>query len=123
MKITDKALFVAYTSALNRLHKWRKIFVSWQLGTRTDTDGEALAVADHRSLSLLMRAELNAFTAILVKKGVFTEEEFTTQIIEEAKLVDKELEARFPGVRAVGDGLVIDVEKFKETVKKLHFPP
>lgn len=123
MKITDKALYVAYTSALNRLHKWRKIFVSWQLGTRPDTDGEALAVADHRSLSLLMRAELNAFTAILVKKGVITEEELTTQIIEEAKLVDKELEARFPGVRAVGDGLVIDVEQFKETAKKLHFPP
>jgi hypothetical protein len=62
-------------------------------------------------------------TALLIKKGVFNEEEFTTQIIEEAKLVDKELEARFPGVRAVGDGLVIDVEKFKETAKKLHFPP
>lgn len=123
MKVTDKALLVAYTSALNRLHKWRKIFVSWQLGTRPDTDGEALAVADHRSLSLLMRAEINAMTALFIKKGVFTEEEFVTQVIEEAKLMDRDMEGRFPGVRAVNEGLAIDIEKFKETARKLHFPP
>lgn len=123
MKIKDKNLLVAYLAALNQLHKWRRIFVSWQLGTRTDKDGEALALADHRSLSLMLRTELNAMTAILLKKGAFTEEEFATQVIEEAKLADKELETRFPGARAMADGLVLDVETFKETARKLHFPP
>lgn len=123
MKIVDAALLTAYHEALNKLHKWRTIFVSWQLGTRSNTDGEALAVGDHRSVTLIMRAELNALVALMVKKGVFTEEEYVTQIIEEAQQQDKDMEERFPGVRASPVGLIFNAVQFMQTQKKLHFPP
>lgn len=123
MIVNSGDLFAKYNRALDRLHKWRKIFVSWQLGTRADTDGEALALADHRSLTILLRAEVNALSELLIKKGVFTAEEFVAQITEEAGRIDKDMEGRFPGVSAVDEGLHIDVSKFSETAKHLHFPP
>jgi hypothetical protein len=64
-------------STLKRLGKWRKIFVSWQLGTRSDTDSEAKALADHREATMLLRAESSAFVRLLIGKGVFTDSEWS----------------------------------------------
>jgi hypothetical protein len=49
--------------------------------------GESEAVRDDRELSMLMRAELNALGQLLIRKGVFTAEEFPDQIHEEARLL------------------------------------
>lgn len=54
---------------LQKLCKWRSVFAGWQLGTRPDTDAECQAVRDHREVTMLMRAELSALTALLIEKG------------------------------------------------------
>lgn len=102
--------------ALNRLTKWRTLFTGWQLGTRLKGDPESDAVRDHREVSILMRAELNAITQLLIKKGVFTEDEFGLQLAHECGHLEKGFEERFPGVKANDSGLVIDA-RFTETSK------
>ena len=61
---------------LNKLAKWRTLFAGWQLGTRPDSDPECQAVRDHRDLSLMARIDINALLALLIRKGVFTEQEW-----------------------------------------------
>jgi hypothetical protein len=95
---------------INRLGKWRTIFVGWQLGTRAKGDPEGDAVRDHRELSMALRAEVSAQSALLVKKGIFTAEELTDQVHEEAKFLCEAYEQKFPGVKATDDGLTITPE-------------
>ena len=91
--------------ALQKVAKWRLLFVGWQLGTRPDTDPESQAVRDHRDLSLMLRIEMNALTGLLLKKGIFTEQEWRDALEAEAEQYDKDLEKRFPGVRSTENGL------------------
>lgn len=97
--------------ALNRLAKWRTIFVGWQLGTRPKGDPEADAVRDHREATLMQRADINALLGLLVKKGVFTEDEWFQALITECEMSQQQLEQRFPGVKATDVGLTIDAEE------------
>jgi hypothetical protein len=69
--------------ALNRLAKWRAVLAGWQLGTRPKGDSECDAVRDQRELLLILRAEVNAISAlfcdaqwqpILPRKEVYTRE-------------------------------------------------
>lgn len=103
--------------ALNRLAKWRTIFVGWQLGTRPMGDPESDALRDHRELTMLMRAELSAVAQLLVKKGIVTEDEYGLQLAHECGHLEKRFEEKFPGVQANAVGLIIDVAKFQETCK------
>jgi hypothetical protein len=96
------------TAALNVVGKWRTLFVGWQLGTRAKGDPEADAVSDHRELSLLLRMDTNVLMALLLEKGVFTREEYQQALLDEAIQTEKDLESRFPGVRANESGLVMD---------------
>lgn len=100
--------------ALNTLTKWRSVFAGWQLGTRSDTDPECKAVKDHREVTILLRAEVNALTGLLIKKGVFTAEEFTEQMIGEAEHLSAEYSRRFPGMTATEHGISYDVAKLRE---------
>jgi hypothetical protein len=102
---------------LNILAKWRQPFAAWQLGTRSDTDVECKAVKDHREVTILMRTELNALLGLLVKKGVFTVEEFQAQMIEEADHLSAEYEQKFPGLRATEHGISYDIPQAAETMK------
>lgn len=104
-------------AALNRLAKWRTVFAGWQLGTRSKEDAESQAVRDHREVTMLMRAEINAQTQLLVKKGIFTQEEFLTQLTEEAEVLSKVYESKFPGFSATDIGMKMDVAKAAETTK------
>src|SRR5262245_2033665 len=94
--------------ALQKLAKWRMIFAGWQLGTRTKDDPETQAVRDHRELTLLMRVELNAWTRLLIDKGVITEQEWINALEKEAQQYDRDLEQRFPGARTSAAGLHLD---------------
>jgi hypothetical protein len=94
--------------SLERLSKWRSLFAGWQLGTRAVGDPESDAVRDHREATIIQRAELSALTALLVKKGVFTAEEFSTTLAREADQLSQDYERRFPGVTATDIGLQID---------------
>jgi len=97
--------------ALNRLAKWRTLLTGWQLGTRAKGDPEGDAVRDHREVTLLLRAEINALTALLLSNRVFTAGEYQAALAEEAEALNADLERRFPGVTAHDDGLHIDPQK------------
>lgn len=100
-----------YRDAIERLCKWRNVFVSWQLGTRLKEDPEASALRDHRELTILLRAEVTALSSLLIAKGVFTAEEFTRQLAEEAELLNQAYEKKFPGFTAHLHGIEIDLQK------------
>lgn len=94
--------------ALNILAKWRVLFAGWQLGTRPKGDPEGDAVRDHREATILLRAEVNALTAVLRAKGAFTDGEWLAALEMEAGLLAKDYERKFPGVVAHENGLTID---------------
>jgi hypothetical protein len=98
------------TDWLQRVTKWRMVFAGWQLGTRAKGDPESDAVRDHRGLSILLRAEASALTGLLIKKGVFTAEEFDAQLQDEAEYLDKSYEGRFPGFKSADNGMVMAAE-------------
>ena len=101
---------------LNRVTKWRNVFAGWQLGTRTDTDPECKAVKDHREVTILLRIEGSALLKLLQEKGIITPEEFQAALIEEAELLDKDYEKRFPGMQATDIGIKFD-KRAAETMK------
>jgi hypothetical protein len=92
--------------SLNRLAKWRAHFAGWQLGTRSSDDPESQAVRDHRETTIMLRAEMNAFVGVLVKKGLITTDEFEAQLAEEADQLEQAYQRRWPGARASVDGMV-----------------
>jgi hypothetical protein len=98
---------------VNRLGKWRTWFAGWQLGTRPLGDPECDAIRDHREATLIQRAELSALVGLLIKKGVFTAEEFTSGLEVEAAALSSALERRWPGVRATDEGLALDVDELR----------
>lgn len=99
------------SEALNILCKWRVLLTGWQLGTRAKGDAEADAVRDHREATLLLRAEVTTLVELLIRKGVFTLDEFQQQLDIEAGLQSQAYERAFPGVHAGMDGLHIDMAK------------
>lgn len=105
------------SDSLNRLAKWRMIFAGWQLGTRPKGDPECDAVRDHREATLLQRAELSALTGLLIRKGVITSEEFTAALVQEAEMLEADLQRRFPGMAASDEGMVLTLPEAAETMK------
>lgn len=103
--------------ALERLAKWRAVFAGWQLGTRPKGDPESDAVRDHRELSIFTRAELSATTNLLIKKGVFTFEEFSAQLTEEAVALDVAYEKKFPGFNAEDYGIRMSLPDAANTMR------
>lgn len=110
-------------AALDKLAKWRKFFASWQLGTMSAQDGRYKAVAHHRELSILLRAELSALTGLLIRKGLFTQQEYQDALEAEAKRLDHDYEENYPGWRSVPDGMSMKLPEAAETMRKLGFPP
>jgi hypothetical protein len=108
-------------AALNRLTKWRTVFTGQQLGTRPKGDPECDAVRDHREVTILLRCEMTAVRKLLIENGVFTLEEWQRSMIEEANLLSKDYEKKFPGFQATDTGMQMDVKKAHETTK--HWKP
>jgi hypothetical protein len=104
--------------AMNRLTKWRVVFTGWQLGTRAKGDPEGDAVRDHREVTILLRCEMTAVTKLLIEKGIFTLEEWQQVIIEEADLLSKDYEEKFPGFQATDIGMQMDVQQAHQTTKQ-----
>ena len=109
--------------ALNKLCKWQKFYASWQLGTRPKDDGELRALTHHLELSILLRAEVSALTGLMLRKGVFTQDEWSAALEAEAKLLDHDYEESYPGWRSTPDGLSMKMPEAGETMRKLGFPP
>lgn len=107
-----------YDEAIQRVAKWRAVFVSWQLGTRRKEDPEASALRDHREVTILLRVECNALANLLITKGICTQEEFTQAVAEEAEQLNLAYEQKFPGFTAQLDGIHIDLPEGMETMKR-----
>jgi hypothetical protein len=101
---------------IERLGKWRTVFAGWQLGTRPKGDPESDAVRDHRELSMALRAEMNAMTVLLIRKGVFSKEEFVQQVHEECRYLCEQYERRFPGFKATDIGLSVNPQIARDTM-------
>lgn len=106
---------------LNRLTKWRKIFASWQLGSRSDTDPEAAAVRDHREVTILLRVEVTSVVRLLLEKGLFTIDELQAVVVEEAEALEGSFETKFPGMKARDYGIDIDQVGLRFIAE--NFPP
>lgn len=110
------ALEAQLQAALNKLAKWRSVFTGWQIGTRPKGDATCDAIRDHREATMLLRAEVSALVGLLQAKGVFTEEEFARQLIDEAQHLDGVYQKRFPGFRSTDDGMTMDVHIARDTM-------
>lgn len=113
----------AYDRATQRLCKWRTVFVGWMIGSRSAEAPGVKAYRDRADGHLMTRVELNALTALLIAKRVFTVEEFMAQVVTECDHKQKDLEAFFPGYKATDHGISIEVGVANETNKRLGFPP
>lgn len=98
-------------AAIQTLAKWRGLLMAWQLGTRLKGDPEGDAVRDHREVTIVLRAEVNALTSALIAKGVITSEEWHNALLTECMLLDDSYAKRFPGVEATETGLVMDIQQ------------
>jgi hypothetical protein len=107
---------------LNKLCKWRVFFASWQLGSRTSSDGECKAVRHHRETTILLRVEVTALIALLTEKGVFTHDEFVGAVADEAKQLDHDYAAQYQGWSSSVEGMQMKMPQAAETMKKLGFP-
>lgn len=94
-------------AALQKFTKWRAVFAGWQLGTMSIENETCRAVRDHRELTMLMRAELNAFIALGVKKNLFTMEDWQAEVLDQVQHLDKAYERKFPGFRTQAYGVEI----------------
>lgn len=109
--------------AFNLLAKWRTVFASWQLGTRSDTDAECKAVKDHREVTILLRAEVTALTRILLEKKIVTAEELDEIFADEAEQLNKSYAERFPGYTATEHGMAINIAQVQEHGTMDGWPP
>ncbi len=104
------------------LKHWSMLFAGWQLGSRSEEDQQCRAVRDHRDLTMFLRAEVNAITELLVRKGLVTLPELQDAMDTAALRLGREYERRFPGFRATPGGLVIyDRAKAAKTME--GWPP
>lgn len=116
-KRSDEQIAALVDRFANRLAKWRSVFAGWQLGTRAIGDPESDAVRDHREVTMLMRAEINALTKLCIDAGVFTQRDLSEQLILECEHLSEAYAEKFPGMTATDDGIAYDVELARETMK------
>jgi hypothetical protein len=94
------------------------------LGTVSNTKGSYKAWIDLLERSYFMRAEINALTALLIKKGAFTEAEWMKQWEEEASSFFKEVSKDWPEVEFTDYGYtIVDPVALAERSKREGWPP
>jgi hypothetical protein len=98
---------------------WATVMAAWQIGDRPFGDAEADALRHHRAMTLIQRIEMNALSELLIARGVFSPEEWTLQLGEEAQAFCKAMEERFPGFRVTEEGAEIwDENAAEETTRE-----
>lgn len=111
------ALAKQLQDACNKFTKWRTVFAAWQLGTRAKEDPECEAVRDHRELSMLMRAEISALTALLLEHKVCTQEQLQMAILTEVQMLDRAYQKRFPGFQSRDYGIEMNIALASDTMR------
>ena len=94
------------------------------LGTVQSTKGSYKALIDLIERSYFVRAEINALTALLVKKKLVTEAELSKQMEEEYRHLFTEMAKRWPEITFEEDSFIIsNPAAWAERVKKEEWPP
>lgn len=115
--------FTTYNEAMNRLCKWRSILVGWMIGSKGGDEPGVQGFRDLVDRTMILRPEVTALTALLLKKGVFTQQEYEFQIVEECAHQQRLFEDLFKGMHAENFGVIIhDPEEAKKTMQRLGFP-
>lgn len=110
--------------SLERLCKWRMVLAGWVFGTRLMNDPGTKGARDLMDKQLIYRVELSALAALLIKKGIFTAEEFMRQMDVEGEILQTAHERMFPGFKATADGMhIFDVQIAQKTMSEKGFPP
>ena len=78
---------------------------------------ESRAVRNHREATILLRAEVNALTALLIEAGTISSRTLTEQLIVECEHLDKQFEDLFPGFSSSDIGMNMKLPEAAETVK------
>ena len=71
---------------------------------------------DHCEVTICLRIEGSALLNLLVSKGILTTEGWQQAVIDEAELLNKDYERRFPGMQATDIGIKYD-RRAAETMK------
>jgi hypothetical protein len=111
------------SAALNRLCKWRMFFTGWWLGAQPKTEGPVRALRDLTDARLILRTEMSALTALLIRKGIITAEEMNNQVAVEADHLIAALERKYPGFVTTDDGLSMRMPQAGQTMQREGFPP
>jgi hypothetical protein len=112
----------AWSEAMNKLCRWRSVFVGWMIGSKHADEPGVKAYRDAVDARLSARVDINALTTLLIEKRVFTREEFMAQATIEARLLDAEMESFFPGYKTTDIGVSIDTLVAQQTNARLGFP-
>lgn len=109
---------MAAIDVLNKVTKWRLLFVGRLLGTRTNVDPVAIGFRDLFNTLICLRAENNALARLLIEKKVFSDVEWDATLAAEANHLDKMYEKTFPGWRSTPEGLqTIDIARAAKTME------
>jgi len=123
MTTAKETLSAALYTALSRLRQYGRVGIGRITGTCPSTNGQA--VMSLEEARLFHRVELSAVASLLIQKGVFTSEEFTVQMIEEARHLDAGLAKDWPEITVAEDGrsFSIDTAKMFQRTKHEAWPP
>lgn len=108
------------TAALETLCKWRNVY--GLMATMGSQESFERYVRDTADKHLLLRAEVNAMTALLIQKGVFTATEFAVQLDVEAEHLSGVMVEAFPGFEATEIGLTMKMPEVQETMQSWQRP-
>lgn len=109
---------------MRRARQIGRITAGRMFGTIANTNGKYIAIMDLEERSIYCRAEVNALTALLIKKGLFSNEEFQTQLAEELNHLADLYQAKIPEVLFTPIGMTVtDVKAFAERAKREKWPP
>lgn len=107
-----------------KLRQVGRIYVGRITGTVPSTNGAYKTLISLIERSLFMRAELNALVFLLLKKGVFKEDEWVKQLEEEMEHYFGEISKEFPEVEFDDWGMTVkDIKAFTERSQKEGWPP
>jgi hypothetical protein len=112
-----------WREAVETLCKWRGVLAAWHLGEIGRHAPGVPAMRDLQESRLVTRVELSALMRVLIAKGIVTESEVQTQMGVEAWLLDQLYQTKFPGYRAVPEGVEMNLAVAEETRRVLGFPP
>jgi hypothetical protein len=93
-------------------------------GTVLSTDGRYLATIGMFERLYFLRAELNAVAAVLVKKGVVTEDEWLGQLAEDYEHLAKVFSEDWPELEFSAAGFTVkDAKALAERARRERWPP